>query len=89
MKFLLAPLLLVIRIWQRFISPGLAPRCKYYPSCSNYAYGAIKHYQLVGLFLALWRLVRCNPFSHGGVDHVPSEISLGLIRLHRHDLEKV
>lgn len=89
MKFLLAPLLLLIRFWQRFISPGLAPRCKYYPSCSSYAYDAIKHYQLLGLALSLWRLIRCNPFSHGGVDHLPNEISLGPIHIRGRDLELV
>ena len=48
-----------------------AGSCKYYPSCSAYALQALKEYGLVrGSILAGWRLLRCNPWSHGGVDHV-------------------
>ena len=47
-----------------------APRCKYYPSCSSYAVTAIENYGLKGIAMSLWRLVRCNPWSHGGVDYV-------------------
>jgi hypothetical protein len=50
------------------------PRCKYYPSCSNYAATAIQRYGLKGLVMASWRLVRCNPWSHGGVDYVDYEL---------------
>lgn len=50
------------------------PRCKYYPSCSSYAATAISTYGLKGLGMALWRLVRCNPWSYGGVDYVPEKI---------------
>ena len=47
-----------------------AGRCKYYPSCSQYAIDAIrKHGLVVGSAKAGWRLLRCNPWSHGGVDH--------------------
>jgi len=47
-----------------------AGRCKYYPSCSQYAIDALrKHGLLKGSVLAGWRLLRCNPWSHGGVDH--------------------
>ena len=63
-----------IRFYQRFISPGLAPRCKYYPSCSSYAISAISIHGLRGLGMATWRLMRCNPWSSGGVDYVPSAI---------------
>jgi putative membrane protein insertion efficiency factor len=66
MTFLLT---LPIKLYQ-FISSAFAPRCKYYPSCSNYAITAIKRYKLKGIFMALWRLVRCNPWSLGGVDYV-------------------
>jgi len=45
-------------------------RCKYYPSCSSYAVTAITTYGLKGIFMAVWRLLRCNPWSHGGVDYV-------------------
>ena len=61
----LAPL----RFYRRFISPALAPRCKYHPSCSAYAVQAIERYGILrGLVLATWRVLRCNPFSHGGYD---------------------
>ena len=70
MKLLTFPFLLLIRGWQKFIAPGLAPRCKYYPSCSNYAATAIGRYGFKGVAMAAWRLMRCNPWSHGGVDYV-------------------
>ena len=58
-----------IRFYRRFISPGLPPRCKYHPSCSAYAVQAVERYGILrGLVLAGWRLLRCNPFSHGGYD---------------------
>jgi uncharacterized protein len=64
-SFVLVP----IRAYQRLISPVLPQRCKYYPSCSQYAVDAIKRYGVLrGLILAAWRLLRCNPWSHGGVD---------------------
>ena len=64
---LLAP----ITLYQRFISPALPARCRYYPTCSAYAVDAIRGYGLFrGLLLAAWRVLRCNPWSHGGVDHV-------------------
>ena len=53
-------------------SPGVAhaPTCKYHPTCSQYAAGALrKHGLLKGSVLTAWRLLRCNPWSHGGVDH--------------------
>jgi putative membrane protein insertion efficiency factor len=63
-----------VRGYQRFISPGLPRRCKYHPSCSEYAVGAIRsHGVLRGIVLALWRLLRCNPWSHGGVDFVEDQ----------------
>ena len=65
-RFVIAP----IKIYQKWISPILAPRCKYYPSCSNYAVSAIEHYGLKGVAMSIWRLMRCNPWSHGGVDYV-------------------
>lgn len=45
-------------------------RCKYYPSCSTYTSDAVNEYGLKGLAMAAWRLLRCNPWSHGGVDYV-------------------
>ena len=64
--------LLPIRGYQRLISPLFGPRCRYYPTCSAYAEQAIRTHGIVrGTALAAWRLVRCNPFSAGGVDEVP------------------
>jgi putative membrane protein insertion efficiency factor len=58
-----------VRLYQRAISPALPQRCKYYPSCSEYAVQAIRRFGILrGLVLAAWRLLRCNPWSHGGVD---------------------
>ena len=64
-----AVVLAPIRLYSRFISPALPPRCKYHPSCSAYAVGAIERYGILrGLVLAVWRVLRCNPWSHGGYD---------------------
>ena len=63
-----------IRLYQRLISPALGQRCKYYPSCSEYAVQAISTFGIIrGLILAAWRLLRCNPFSHGGFDPVENQ----------------
>jgi putative membrane protein insertion efficiency factor len=70
MKLLLSPLTLLITFYQKFISPAFAPRCKYYPSCSSYALTAIQSYGLKGFAMATWRVLRCNPWSDGGVDYV-------------------
>jgi hypothetical protein len=60
-----------IRVYQRLVSPALPRRCKYEPTCSAYAAQAIRELGVVrGTILAAWRLVRCNPFSHGGYDPV-------------------
>jgi uncharacterized protein len=67
-------LVLVIRGYQRLVSPFFADRCKYYPSCSEYAAQAIGRFGILrGLVLAAWRLVRCNPWSHGGFDPVENQ----------------
>jgi putative membrane protein insertion efficiency factor len=63
-----------IRLYQRTISPALPRRCKYEPTCSAYAAEALRrHGALRGLALAAWRLLRCNPFSHGGYDPVSAQ----------------
>jgi hypothetical protein len=63
-----------IRVYQRAISPLIPPRCKYYPSCSHYAAQAVEEYGILrGLILAGWRLLRCNPWSHGGYDPVQEQ----------------
>lgn len=66
-------LLHMIRFYQKHISPAFPPRCRYYPTCSAYAYQAITRYGAVkGGFLALRRFLRCNPFSrHDYYDPVP------------------
>ena len=69
-SFLVAP----IRFYQRAISPALPSRCKYHPSCSQYAVDAVRRYGVLrGVVLAGWRLLRCNPWSHGGVDFVEDQ----------------
>ena len=65
--------LALIKAYQSF-SATREPRCKYYPSCSNYAATAIRRYGFKGLAMASWRLLRCNPWSHGGVDYVDYEL---------------
>jgi putative membrane protein insertion efficiency factor len=63
-----------IRVYQKLISPLFGPRCKYYPSCSEYAAQAITKFGILrGLVLAGWRVLRCNPWSHGGVDPVEDQ----------------
>lgn len=66
------PALVVIRIYKLCISPWLGDHCRFYPSCSQYAYEAIaKHGMGKGGWMALKRLCKCHPFHPGGVDHVP------------------
>lgn len=63
-----------IRVYQRAISPALPKRCKYYPSCSEYAVQSVRSYGILrGLVLAAWRLLRCNPWSLGGIDRVEDQ----------------
>ena len=65
-------LIAFVRAYQYTLSPLLGARCRYYPSCSNYAVGALREHGAVrGLGLATWRILRCNPFSNGGYDPVP------------------
>ncbi len=63
-----------IVVYQRVISPAIPRRCKYEPTCSRYALEAIGRYGILrGLVLAGWRLLRCNPWSHGGYDPVEAQ----------------
>ena len=63
-----------IRLYQVVISPAFPRRCKYEPTCSRYAVQAIQRYGILrGLVLAGWRLLRCNPWSHGGHDPVEAQ----------------
>jgi putative membrane protein insertion efficiency factor len=73
-RFAAALLTAPIRLYQRFISPLLPRRCKYEPTCSAYAVDAVRSFgALRGSVLAIWRLLRCNPFSDGGHDPVSSQ----------------
>ncbi|HEY8809156.1 MAG TPA: membrane protein insertion efficiency factor YidD [Solirubrobacterales bacterium] len=72
-RLLLAP----IAAYQRLVSPALPRRCRYEPTCSAYATQSIRRFGPIrGLLLACWRLLRCNPFSHGGFDPVPDRFTL-------------
>ena len=65
---------LPIRLYQLLLSPLVGERCKYYPSCSEYAVQAISRFGILrGLVLAGWRLLRCNPWSRGGYDPVEEQ----------------
>ena len=67
-----------IRVYQRLISPALPRRCKYEPTCSRYSVQAIEEYGILrGLVLAIWRLLRCNPWSDGGYDPVEAQRVFG------------
>lgn len=67
-------LILLIRFYQKNVSPLKKPCCKYYPTCSNYAVEAISRFgAFKGFFLAFYRVLRCNPFSRGGYDPVPEK----------------
>lgn len=62
-----------IRFYRRFVSPLLAPRCRYYPTCSTYAEEAVRTLGPVrGIIVAAWRVLRCNPLSPGGLDPLES-----------------
>ena len=66
-----------IRAYQRWISPLLGQRCRFEPSCSHYTAEAVaKHGLLLGSSLGVWRIIRCNPFSRGGLDLVPERTRL-------------
>ena len=66
------PITAAIRFYQRNISPGLPPRCRYIPTCSEYALDAVEKYGAVkGGWLAAKRIARCHPFHKGGYDPVP------------------
>lgn len=64
---------ILIKAYQAYSSTR-EPRCKYYPSCSNYAATAIRRYGIKGLAMSIWRVARCNPWSDGGVDYVDYEL---------------
>ena len=63
--------LLPLHAYRAVISPNLGPRCRYYPTCSTYGVQAVRELGVVrGSIVAAWRVLRCNPLSHGGVDEL-------------------
>jgi uncharacterized protein len=65
-------LVLLVRLYQRLVSPLLPPACRFYPSCSAYAVQALeRHGAIAGSWLTVRRLCRCHPFHPGGIDPVP------------------
>ena len=67
-------LILGVRGYKKFISPGLPSSCRYYPSCSTYAVQSLqRHGVFKGLVLASWRILKCNPFTEGGVNPIPEK----------------
>jgi putative membrane protein insertion efficiency factor len=71
-KLLSFPILLIIHGYRKFISPLTSPSCRLHPSCSTYALKAVElHGPIKGVLLSIWRVLRCNPFTKGGVDPVP------------------
>jgi hypothetical protein len=65
-------LLFLVGLYRRFVSPALPPACRFYPSCSAYAEGALRrHGAAKGVWLTARRLARCHPFHPGGIDPVP------------------
>ena len=65
-----------IRLYKRFISPALPPACRFHPTCSEYAAEAVAvHGVLRGSSLALWRVLRCNPWGAGGFEPVRKQAS--------------
>ncbi|GAB4506043.1 MAG: membrane protein insertion efficiency factor YidD [Anaerolineales bacterium] len=65
-------ILALIRFYQRYISPGLPPSCRFYPTCSHYTYEAVERYGVIkGGWLGIKRVLRCQPWNPGGYDPVP------------------
>jgi putative membrane protein insertion efficiency factor len=71
------PVIGLVHVYQRYISPGLQPRCRYYPTCSQYMVDAIyTHGGVKGTVMGIARIFRCHPFVKGGIDYVPLKFSL-------------
>ena len=67
----------IIRFYKKYISPPLPPACRFHPTCSVYAIQAIERFGVLrGGLLAVWRILRCNPFCKGGNDPVPETFRL-------------
>ncbi|MDP8238495.1 MAG: membrane protein insertion efficiency factor YidD [Candidatus Hatepunaea meridiana] len=62
----------LINGYQRFISPLLGARCRFYPTCSHYSVESLQRHGLMhGTLLSIWRILRCGPWTKGGIDPVP------------------
>ena len=73
-----APLIFMVRLYQWVLRPVLGPNCRFEPVCSDYACLALeRHGAIAGGRLALWRLLRCNPWNEGGIDPVPPAATPG------------
>jgi len=63
--------ILLIKFYQKAISPWTPRSCRFYPTCSEYCIQAVEKYGIIkGFYLGLWRIIRCNPFNPGGYDPV-------------------
>ena len=68
--------LLIIRFYQKVISPLKPPTCRFYPTCSSYGFEAITRFGAIkGGWLTIKRILKCHPFHPGGIDHVPEKKS--------------
>lgn len=80
-----AALIGLLRLYQIVLSPMTGPTCRFYPSCSSYAITAVRRHGVVrGGGLAIWRVLRCNPWNYGGVDDVPPVSGSRGNRHHQH-----
>lgn len=83
----------IIKFYQKYLSPWKRTKCPYIPTCSQYGLEAIEKYGAVkGGVMASWRILRCNPFSHGGYDPVPEHFGKGyakMRRISRKNLKKI
>ena len=85
-KYLRELFLLPLHAYRKLISPALPPRCRYYPSCSAYAVQAVRELGVIrGSIVAAWRVVRCNPWSIGGVDELADRRLFRDSSEHHHD----
>ncbi len=74
-------IILLIRFYQKFISPLFPPSCRFYPTCSNYTLEAVERFGVIkGLYLGFRRVLRCNPLNEGGYDPVPEEFHFFVVR---------